>query len=138
MLLELDGHIVEEARDGLEGLMAVLRSRFDVALVDLGLPGMDGYEFVHRVRNSRFGRDTSLVALTGGTGRGPEREEALEAGFDAFLLKPVGAEVVDAILADPPRHASLPDGTRSPEAALEQASRLPQPEAQEERAKRIK
>ena len=105
MMLELDGHVVDEAKDGMDGLRAVLKSKgYDIAFIDLNLPGMDGYELVHTLRESAVGRDMSLVALTGGRGRGHEREDALEAGFDAFLLKPVSAAIVNAILTELPRH----------------------------------
>ena len=103
MLLELDGHTVDEAKDGLEALKALLLNRYDVAFVDVNLPAMDGYEFVRTVRDSPFGKAMSLVAVTGGSGRGHERDEAFEAGFDAFLLKPVSSQVVNAILMELPR-----------------------------------
>ena len=93
-LLNLAGHEVHEAADGPGGLEAALRLRPDVALVDVGLPGFDGYELARRVRSSA-GPFIYLVALTG-YGQPDDRRQAMEAGFDAHLVKPVNP---DALLA---------------------------------------
>jgi signal transduction histidine kinase/ActR/RegA family two-component response regulator len=93
-LLNLAGHEVHEAADGPTGLEAALRLRPDVALVDVGLPGFDGYQLARRVRGSP-GPFIYLVALTG-YGQPDDRRHAMEAGFDAHLVKPVNP---DALLA---------------------------------------
>jgi signal transduction histidine kinase/ActR/RegA family two-component response regulator len=93
-LLNLAGHEVHEAADGPTGLGAALRVRPDIALVDVGLPGFDGYELARRVRGSA-GPPIYLVALTG-YGQPDDRRRAVEAGFDAHLVKPVNP---DALLA---------------------------------------
>jgi signal transduction histidine kinase/ActR/RegA family two-component response regulator len=102
-LLRLAGHEVLEATDGPSGLEATLRARPDVALVDVGLPGFDGYELARRVRATG---DSSiyLVALTG-YGQPDDRRQAMESGFDAHLVKPVNPEALLAAI-----HAGAPGG----------------------------
>ena len=87
-LLERAGHEVHEAEDGRAGLEAILKLRPDVALLDVGLPGLDGYEVARRVRCDEAGRSVCLVALTG-YGRPEDQRRSQEAGFDAHLVKPV-------------------------------------------------
>lgn len=89
-LLNLAGHEVHEAADGPGGLEAALRLRPDIALVDVGLPGFDGYQLARRVRGGA-GPTIYLVALTG-YGQPDDRRQAMEAGFDAHLVKPVNPE----------------------------------------------
>ncbi|HWN12360.1 MAG TPA: response regulator, partial [Candidatus Dormibacteraeota bacterium] len=103
-LLRLAGHEVLEAVDGPAGLEATLRARPDVALVDVGLPGFDGYELARRVRATG---DSSiyLVALTG-YGQPDDRRQAMESGFDAHLVKPVNPEALLAAI-----HAGAPGGS---------------------------
>jgi CheY-like chemotaxis protein/anti-sigma regulatory factor (Ser/Thr protein kinase) len=86
LLLEMDGHDVELAADGSEGLSKLADWRPEVALVDVGLPGLDGYEVARRARS--FGMAGRLVALTG-YGQTRDRERARAAGFDLHLVKPV-------------------------------------------------
>ncbi|QDU27058.1 Autoinducer 2 sensor kinase/phosphatase LuxQ [Anatilimnocola aggregata] len=88
MLLEDDGHHVIEAADGLSGLNAVLERRPDVALIDIGLPAMDGYELARRVRREAEGTPPHMIALTG-YGTPEDVQRALDAGFDDHLVKPV-------------------------------------------------
>lgn len=87
-LLKLDGYEVSSAGDGITGCEAILNGRPDVALVDIGLPGMDGYEVAKKVRAEIQNRSIRLVALTG-YGRAIDREAVLAAGFDEHLIKPV-------------------------------------------------
>jgi CheY-like chemotaxis protein/two-component sensor histidine kinase len=89
--LEELGHRVYTARDGIEGLDLARTLRPDVALVDIGLPGLDGYQVAESLRASSEGRDTMLVAITG-YGRPEDSARAREAGFDAHLVKPVQPE----------------------------------------------
>ncbi len=91
------GHSVELAATGPEGAEKLLALRPDVALVDVGLPGMDGYEVARAVRARPEGRSLFLVALTGYGG--PEAEaNARRAGFDLHLVKPVDARRLPEIL----------------------------------------
>jgi CheY-like chemotaxis protein len=98
-LLRLHGHEVHEADDGLGGVAQVLRVRPDVAIVDIGLPGCDGYEVARRVRAAEDGAHIRLVALTG-YGQRDARERAAAAGFDGYLVKPIEPDALAEILAD--------------------------------------
>jgi len=102
-VLEARGHHVKEARDGIEGLALIIAEKPDVALVDIGLPGMDGYEVARRVRVA-LGHSVYLVALTG-RGTESDRLQALSAGFDRHMIKPVDMELVERMLQDLPRGA---------------------------------
>ncbi len=88
LLLETDGHQVEDALDGLSGMEKVLTLKPDIAFVDVGLPGLDGYAVARAVRAAPGGEAVYLVALTG-YGRPEDRRRAMEAGFDLHLVKPV-------------------------------------------------
>ncbi|MDC0715586.1 response regulator [Nannocystis bainbridge] len=87
-LCELQGHDVAEAADGLEGVRCALEGRPDVAFVDIGLPGIDGYEVARRVRAGLDGHSPVLIALSG-YGSPEHRELAHEAGFDEHVVKPI-------------------------------------------------
>jgi PAS domain S-box-containing protein len=95
-LLEHEGHRVDEAADGLSGLARAEATRPDVLLVDIGLPGLDGYEVARRVRSQR-GAAPILVAITG-YGQADDRRRSLEAGFDAHLTKPVSPDHLTDVL----------------------------------------
>ncbi len=90
-LLEELGHEVEVAEDGEKGLARLLEMRPDVALVDVGLPGIDGYELSQRVRAAPGGAALYLVALTG-YGGSDAKAKAQRAGFDEHITKPVALE----------------------------------------------
>ena len=91
------GHVVMAAKDGLEGLARLLEFRPDVALVDVGLPGIDGYELARRARAAPGGDNLYLVALTGYGG--PEtKSRALDAGFDVHITKPIDIDQLPMIL----------------------------------------
>jgi signal transduction histidine kinase/ActR/RegA family two-component response regulator len=89
-LLQVMGHRVDSAADGVSGLDKALAIGPDVALVDIGLPGIDGFELARRLR-AVDGHRTYLVALTG-YGAAEDRRRAMEAGFDAHITKPVEPE----------------------------------------------
>ena len=95
-LLELDGYEVHAAADGTEGLDLARTKRPDVALIDIGLPGFDGYEVARRMKllpaQPRF-----MVALTGYS-EPEDRQRAKEAGFDAHLVKPVDPDDLSRLL----------------------------------------
>jgi PAS domain S-box-containing protein len=97
-LLESEGHRVDEAADGADGLARAESGRPDIALIDLGLPGIDGYEVARRLR-ARLGARPILVAISG-YGQMSDRLRALDAGFDAHLTKPVSADILSATLGD--------------------------------------
>jgi CheY-like chemotaxis protein len=102
MLLEFEGHTVHEAQDGTGAIEAVTSAPFDIAFIDVGLPGVDGYEVARRIRALAPACDISLVALTG-FGMEEDRRRALEAGFDEHLVKPTDHDKVAALVSDPPR-----------------------------------
>jgi signal transduction histidine kinase len=96
-LLELWGHQVVVAPDGLQGVALALTQAPELALVDIGLPGMDGYRVAEELR-SRVGKNIRLVAITGYGG--PEgHDRALRAGFDLHLVKPVKPDELDKLLS---------------------------------------
>ena len=88
MMLEAQQYSVECAVDGLDGLRRAAAAHHDIALVDIGLPGIDGYEVARRMRSDPATASVRLVALTG-YGQESDRVRALDAGFDAHLVKPV-------------------------------------------------
>jgi two-component system CheB/CheR fusion protein len=106
-LLKLDGHLVHTAADGPEGLSAILSLCPDVAIVDIGLPGLDGYEVARRVRSECPRRDVTLIALTG-YGRPEDRRAVQDAGFDEHLVKPLKANELTRVLSkvSKQRHSS--------------------------------
>lgn len=88
VLLRKRGHEVVEAATGPDGLRAALKNRLDIALIDIGLPGMDGYELIRRFRCEKKGSLPRLVALTG-YGTPEDIQKARQAGFDEHMVKPV-------------------------------------------------
>jgi PAS domain S-box-containing protein len=98
-LLETDGHHVALATSGDDGVAKALELCPDVAIVDVGLPGLDGYEVARRIRRSAAGRRIYLVALTG-YGQDQDRRRAHEAGFDVHLVKPLDPAELARALAD--------------------------------------
>jgi signal transduction histidine kinase/CheY-like chemotaxis protein len=99
VLLGLYGHEVHEAEDGPAGVERALSLRPDVAIIDIGLPGLDGYEVARRVRGTAEGMRIKLVALTG-YGQDDDRARAQAAGFDAHLVKPVAPGHLQRVLAE--------------------------------------
>jgi CheY-like chemotaxis protein len=97
MTLELMGHFVCVAYDGRAGLETGLAGHFDVALLDIGLPGLDGYALAGRLREALGERCPKLVALTG-WGQADDRRRAEQAGFDVHLTKPADPAVIVGIL----------------------------------------
>ncbi|HTK91360.1 MAG TPA: response regulator [Verrucomicrobiae bacterium] len=97
MLLTLAGHEVDSAADGTSGLEKAAATRPDIAVIDLGLPGVDGYEMARRLRAA--GRDElGLIALTG-YGQPADRQAALAAGFDAHVVKPVDPSHLASVIS---------------------------------------
>jgi two-component system cell cycle response regulator DivK len=89
-LLKAAGHEVIEASDGPAGILEAQTMRPDLVLMDLSLPGMDGWEALRRLRADGRTRDLRIVALTAHAMAGT-RDEALAAGFDGYLSKPIDA-----------------------------------------------
>jgi PAS domain S-box-containing protein len=97
ILLETEGLRVFTAANGLEGVECIERAQPDLALVDLGLPLMSGYELARRVRQSPRNASTRLVALSG-YGQDSDIQASLDAGFDDHLTKPPDPARLDALL----------------------------------------
>ena len=101
-VVRLLGHKVEVALDGPRALQIAAKFKPTIALVDIGLPVMDGYEVARRLRAATESRPLKLVAVTG-YGEEANREKSLEAGFDLHTVKPVELESIRSLL----------DGTRN-------------------------
>jgi signal transduction histidine kinase len=99
-MLESFGYPVLQARDGLEGVRIAGAQLPDVALVDIGLPGIDGYEVARRLRADPQTREIRLIALTG-YGLAEDQRRVLDAGFDLHLVKPVELDALLEQLAEP-------------------------------------
>ena len=99
------GHSVITAADGVSGLETILSTRPDVALIDIGLPRMNGYDIARAIRSQIADRGIRLIALTG-YGQTTDRSRASEAGFDLHLLKPVAPDLLKSALSvvKPPAH----------------------------------
>ncbi len=97
-ILEIEGHKATKVHDGLEVLEAARKFAPDVILLDVGLPGLNGYQVASLLREERLFDKTLLVGITGG---GTEAHDlaAGEAGFDIQLVKPFKAEALLALLA---------------------------------------
>jgi PAS domain S-box-containing protein len=98
LLLTYAGHEVETAEDASSGLEKLRTFRPEIALIDIGLPGVDGYALARMARQTPESAATYLVALTG-YGQAEDRQKALSAGFDAHLTKPVDPGRLNAFLA---------------------------------------
>ena len=98
LMLGMEGHEVHAAEDGPSGVKEALEWTPDAAIVDIGLPGFDGYEVARRIRAAAKGFAIKLVALTG-YGQEEDRRAAMAAGFDSFLVKPADFKAIHTILA---------------------------------------
>lgn len=98
-LLELMGHKVATAHEGHSAIAAALATRPEIILLDIGLPGLDGYEVARRVRRQGLAGST-IIAITG-YGNPEDRKLSREAGFDHHLVKPVDYNVLAALLGLP-------------------------------------
>jgi hypothetical protein len=95
--VRFDGHDVRVAHDGPSALQEAAAFSPEVVLLDIGLPGMDGYEVVRRLRELPQTHGALIVALTG-FGQDSDRRRAIAAGFDDHLVKPVDLDTVTAVL----------------------------------------
>ena len=98
MILELGGHETASVYTAVDALQRAAAFRPDVVLLDIGLPGMDGYEVAQKMRELPGLRDIRLVAVTG-YGRSDDRRRARDAGFDDHLTKPVEYALLERTLA---------------------------------------
>ncbi|MFN3652153.1 MAG: ATP-binding protein [Armatimonadota bacterium] len=110
-LLELWGYEVRLAEDGEEGLRMALADPPDIALLDIGLPKLDGYHLARELARRLDGTRPRMIAMTG-YGQPEDRRRALSSGFDDHLVKPVDPDELRRVLEQLPR-SSLPDSTSS-------------------------
>jgi len=97
MLLEMENCIVSVAFDGLQALAALEQFQPEIVLLDIGMPGMDGYELARRMRATSWGADLVLVALTG-WGQADDKRRAMDAGFNEHLTKPVDPDLLARVI----------------------------------------
>ena len=97
-LLQLSGHEVYTAANGAMALESAEQHRPEVALLDIGMPKLDGYEVARRIRAQPWGQRITLVALTG-WGQDSDRRRSQEAGFDSHLVKPLDLDKLTELLA---------------------------------------
>jgi DNA-binding response OmpR family regulator len=98
LLLRFAGHVIEVAHEGHAALAVAERFRPEVALLDIGLPGLNGYEVCQRLRRESWGQAMTIVALTG-WGQEEDRRRSSEAGFDRHMVKPVDPPALLELLA---------------------------------------
>ena len=98
MLLRLKGNDIRTAYDGLEAGEVAETFRPELVLLDIGLPKLNGYEVARRIRQQPWGRDMTLVALTG-WGQDEDRLRSQEAGFTFHIVKPVELAALEKLLA---------------------------------------
>jgi signal transduction histidine kinase len=96
-LLEMEGHAVETATDGEQALAAAGRLRPDVAVLDIGMPGLNGYEVARRIREQPWGAAIRLIAVTG-WGQAEDVQRARASGFDHHVTKPVDFDALQALV----------------------------------------
>jgi CheY-like chemotaxis protein len=96
--LEIYGCQVHVAHDGLEALQLAAANVFDAALLDIGLPVMDGYELASRLKREPNLQQAKLVAVTG-YGQDSDRQRALAAGFEEHLVKPIDIQALQSIVS---------------------------------------
>jgi CheY-like chemotaxis protein len=102
LLLELEGHRVAAVDTGEAAIALASGKTFTIALVDIGLPDVDGYQVAQRIRSGPGGDQMTLVALTG-YGQPEDVRRALASGFDSHVVKPVDPDVLAKTLAGFPR-----------------------------------
>jgi PAS domain S-box-containing protein len=97
VVLELDGHEVRTAYDGVQALQIAEQFAPQIALLDIGMPNLDGYQTARRIREQSWGSAMLLIALTG-WGQERDRLQATEAGFNCHLVKPVDPQTIGALI----------------------------------------
>ncbi|HXK24975.1 MAG TPA: ATP-binding protein [Myxococcota bacterium] len=101
LLLARRGHEVRAANDGLRAIELAREFRPDLVLLDIGMPGLNGYETCQRIRKEPWGSGITMIAVTG-WGQEQDRRMARSAGFDAHVVKPLDLDVLMSVVATPP------------------------------------
>lgn len=104
VMLKVFGHEVQTAYDGLQAVELAEAFRPALALLDIGMPRLNGYDAARRIRQGASGGDIVLIALTG-WGQPEDKQRSRAAGFDHHLVKPVDPSTLERLLASPARHA---------------------------------
>lgn len=99
-LLEMEGFEVKVANEGMAALQIAQDFRPDVVLLDIGLPGMNGFEVAHQLRKQPASQDALLIALTG-YGEAESRNRSAQAGFDFHMVKPADVNLLLTMIANP-------------------------------------
>ena len=97
-VLKLSGDTVQVVSDGDSVSEACMAFRPDVVILDIGLPGLNGYQVARKIRAETWGRSLLLIALTG-WGQEEDKRRATEAGFDHHLTKPIDQQTLEKFLA---------------------------------------
>jgi PAS domain S-box-containing protein len=98
VLLQQYGYDVKVAHSGPDALTTAAQIEPAIAILDIGMPGMNGYEVARRMRAEDWGKQMMLIALTG-WGQEEDKKKALEAGFDHHLIKPIDPDALEALMA---------------------------------------
>ena len=98
MLFKMMGHEVRAAQDGLAAVDLAEIFRPDLIVLDIGMPGLDGYEVCRRIRQHAWGQAIVIAALTGWA-RDEDRDRSEQAGFNHFLVKPVDSKALEDLIA---------------------------------------
>ena len=101
LLLQLHGHEVRQAHDGVEAVEAAAAFAPEIVVLDIGLPKLNGYDAARQIRALPSGKRIVLVALTG-WGQAADRQRSAESGFDLHLVKPVNPEALSKLIAGLP------------------------------------
>ena len=96
-LLRMDGHLVHTANDGIQAVDLAAQLQPDVAVVDIGMPGLNGYQVAQQIRAQPWGGRILLIAATG-WGQDDDRQKALAAGFNLHLTKPFDPQQLSALI----------------------------------------
>ena len=99
MMLDLIGHQASVANDGIQALELARSLQPDVVILDIAMPGMNGYEVARQIRSATWGRSCLLIAASG-WGHVEDRQRSLEAGFDHHLVKPIELGELDRLLRE--------------------------------------
>ena len=98
LLLQQYGYDVSVAHSGPDAVAAAARNKPEIVILDIGMPGMSGYEVAQRIRAEPWGRQMLLIALTG-WGQEEDKRKAFDAGFDHHLIKPIDPDALEALMA---------------------------------------
>jgi CheY-like chemotaxis protein len=101
LLLNLSGYEVYIAHTGTEALALAAQHRPSIAILDIGMPGMSGYEVATRIRDDPWGAGIQLIAVTG-WGQDEDKRKALDAGFDHHLTKPIDPDELQRLMTPAP------------------------------------